>query len=237
MTGASGLGDRLTKLRTRIDEAAVSAGRDPSSVRLIAVTKTHPIAMAAAVVGLGVTDLGENRPAELVAKASVVAARWHLIGQLQRNKVRDVVGVATLIHSVDRTSLVDAIARRAEDLDLVQSVLVQVNVADDPAKSGCSLAELDALVTYAVERRAIRVVGLMTVPPLPAAGSDPVAASGRWFERLRSARDRLRVDHPQVVELSMGMSDDVEAAVREGSTMVRVGSALFGERATAEESR
>ncbi len=237
MTAETGLGDRLTDLRARIASAALSADRDPSSVRLIAVTKTHPITTAAAVIALGVTDLGENRPAELVAKASVVAARWHLIGQLQRNKVRDVVGVASLIHSVDRMSLVDAIARRAEDLGLVQDVLVQVNVADDPAKSGCSLAELDALVTYAVGMPAIRVVGLMTVPPLPAAGSDPVAASGRWFARLRSSRDRLRVDHPQVTELSMGMSDDVEAAVREGSTMVRVGSALFGERATLEESR
>lgn len=232
-----GLSDRIEHLRARIAVAAAESGRDPESVRLIAVTKTHPSATASAAVAAGLTDLGENRPAELVAKATLVAARWHLIGQLQRNKVRDVVGVATLIHSVDRSPLVDAIARRAEELGLVQDVLVQVNVADDPAKSGCSLAELDALVTYARDRPSVRVVGLMTVPPLPAAGSDPVGEARRWFERLRTARDRLRAIDPQVNELSMGMSDDVEAAVREGATMVRVGSALFGKRATTEESR
>lgn len=237
MSEMPGLSDRIEHLRARIAVAAAESGRDPESVRLIAVTKTHPSATASAAVAAGLTDLGENRPAELVAKATLVAARWHLIGQLQRNKVRDVVGVATLIHSVDRSPLVDAIARRAEELGLVQDVLVQVNVADDPAKSGCSLAELDALVTYARDRPSVRVVGLMTVPPLPAAGSDPVGEARRWFERLRTARDRLRAIDPQVNELSMGMSDDVEAAVREGATMVRVGSALFGERATTEESR
>lgn len=237
MSEMPGLSDRIEHLRARIAVAAAESGRDPESVRLIAVTKTHPSATAAAAVAAGLTDLGENRPAELVAKATLVAARWHLIGQLQRNKVRDVVGVATLIHSVDRSPLVDAIARRAEELGLVQDVLVQVNVADDPAKSGCSLAELDALVTYAAGRPSVRVVGLMTVPPLPAAGSDPVVVARRWFERLRTARDRLRAVDPRVNELSMGMSDDVEAAVREGATMVRVGSALFGERATTEESR
>lgn len=237
MSEMPGLSDRIAHLRARIAVAAAESGRDPESVRLIAVTKTHPSATASAAVAAGLTDLGENRPAELVAKATLVAARWHLIGQLQRNKVRDVVGVATLIHSVDRSPLVDAIARRAEELGLVQDVLVQVNVADDPAKSGCSLAELDALVTYARDRPSVRVVGLMTVPPLPAAGSDPVGEARRWFERLRTARDRLRAIDPQVNELSMGMSDDVEAAVREGATMVRVGSALFGERATTEESR
>jgi len=234
---SSDLAERLVQLRARIEAAAGSAGRVPGDIRLIAVTKTHPSETAAAAVALGLTDLGENRSAELVAKAAEVSARWHLVGQLQRNKVRDVLGVAALIHSVDRIPLIDAIARRAEELGLVQDVLIQVNVADDPAKSGCSLAEVDALVTYAASRPAIRVVGLMTVPPLPAGGADPVAASARWFERLRTARDRLRVEHPQVVELSMGMSDDVEAAVREGATMVRVGSALFGQRATAEESR
>lgn len=237
MSEMPGLSDRIEHLRARIAVAAAESGRDPESVRLIAVTKTHPSATASAAVAAGLTDLGENRPAELVAKATLVAARWHLIGQLQRNKVRDVVGVATLIHSVDRSPLVDAIARRAEELGLVQDVLVQVNVADDPAKSGCSLAELDALVTYASDRPSVRVVGLMTVPPLPAAGSDPVGEARRWFERLRTARDRLRAVDPRVNELSMGMSDDVEAAVREGATMVRVGSALFGERATTEESR
>lgn len=237
MSEMPGLSDRIEHLRARIAVAAAESGRDPESVRLIAVTKTHPSATASAAVAAGLTDLGENRPAELVAKATLVAARWHLIGQLQRNKVRDVVGVATLIHSVDRSPLVDAIARRAEELGLVQDVLVQVNVADDPAKSGCSLAELDALVTYARDRPSVRVVGLMTVPPLPAAGSDPVGEARRWFERLRTARDRLRAIDPQVNELSMGMSDDVEAAVREGATMVRVGSALFGKRATTEESR
>ena len=158
------------------------------------------------------------------------AARWHLVGRLQRNKVRDVVGRGWLLHAVDRRPLVDAIAARAEALGVVQDVLVQVNVGADPATAGCDPADLEGLVTYAAARPGLRVRGLMTVPPLPPPGEDPGVAAAPRFARLRSARDALRDRVPALEELSMGMSEDLEAAVREGATMVRVGTALFGAR-------
>jgi pyridoxal phosphate enzyme (YggS family) len=225
------LPERLAAVRARVAAAALAAGRRPEDVRIIGVTKTWPPEVAAAAAAAGLADLGENRTAELVAKAAAVpSVRWHLVGRLQRNKVRDVVGHGWLLHAVDRPGLVDAIADRAEALGTVQDVLVQVNVAGDPAKAGCDLADLEGLVTYASARAGLRVTGLMTVPPLPPPGEVPAAAAGPWFARLRAARDALRERFPELEELSMGMSDDLEAAVGEGATMVRVGTALFGTR-------
>jgi len=225
------LDTRVADLRERVATAARRAGRDPQEVRIIAVTKTHPPEVAAAAVAAGLDDLGENRVGELVRKAGAVpAARWHLVGQLQRNKVRDAVGTAALIHSVDRRELVAAIGRHAVGCGAVQDVLVQVNVAADPAKSGCRLDDLEGLLTYASAVDGVRVVGLMTVPPLPPAGTDPAATAGPAFRRLREARDGLHGRFPGLVELSMGMSDDLEVAVAEGATMVRIGTALFGVR-------
>ncbi len=228
--GPTSLEARIAEIRERIGRAALRAGRDPAGVRLIGVTKTHPVEVAAEAVAAGLLDLGENRVDELVAKQGEVDARWHLIGRLQRNKVRDVVGRAALVHSVDRRSLVDALGGRAVAQGVVQDVLVQVNVAGDPAKGGCSLAEVPALVSYAAGAPGVRVVGLMTVPPLPGAGEEPGAAARPWFRALREVRDRLRAEHEGLEELSMGMSDDLEVAVEEEATMVRIGSALFGSR-------
>ena len=224
------LEERIAQVRQRIARAAESVGRDPGGVRLIAITKTHPAELAHAALAAGLQDLGENRVDELVAKSAEVAARWHLVGQLQRNKVRDVVGRATLIHSVDRRPLVDAIGRHAVAGGVVQDILVQVNVGDDPAKGGCRLAEVGELVSYAAGTPGLRVVGLMTVPPLPGAGSAPDDAARPLFRQLRALRDELHEQHPELVELSMGMTDDLESAVQEDATMVRIGSALFGSR-------
>ncbi len=221
---------RAAAVRMRIDRAAAQAGRDPADVRLVAVTKTHPVELARAAVEVGLEDLAENRVDELVAKHDQVSARWHLVGQLQRNKVRDVVGRAHLIHSVDRQSLVDTIGRHAAARGLTQDVLIQVNVGDDPAKGGCGLSDADGLVSYAAAVPGVRVRGLMTVPPLPPQGADADAAAAPHFRMLRALRDRLREQDPDVQELSMGMSDDLESAVQEGATMVRIGSALFGPR-------
>ncbi len=227
----AGLPARIAAVRARLEDAARAAGRDPAEVRLIAVTKTHLPEVAAAAFAAGLTDLGENRTGELVAKAAAVpGAAWHLIGRLQRNKVRDVVGRGWLLHGIDRRSLVDAVADRAEALGAVQDVLIQVNVGEDPATGGCDLSELADLVTYASLRPGLRVRGLMTVPPLPPPGEDPATTAAPVFRRLRAERDALRERFPQVEELSMGMSDDLEAAVREGATMVRIGTALFGSR-------
>ena len=152
MVDMDGIGERLAAVRGRIERAASAAGRHPDEIRIIAVTKTHPVAVAQAAVTLGLDDLGENRVDELALKHADVAARWHLIGQLQRNKVRDVVGRVHLIHSVDRAPLVDAIGRHAVAHGLVQDVLVQVNVGDDPAKAGCRLADAAELVSYEIGR-------------------------------------------------------------------------------------
>lgn len=228
------LAERVGIVRERLEAAASAAGRQAADVRLMAVSKTHPPERAAAAVTAGVVDLGENRVQELLAKQPLVqGARWHLIGALQRNKVRDVVGRQVLVHSLDRRSLADALSARAEREGSVQRVLVQVNVADDPAKGGCRLDELDELVAYARDLPNLAVEGLMTIPPMPAAGADPADAARPHFASLREARDRLRSRYPEVVHLSMGMSADLEAAVAEGATIVRLGTAIFGPRGDA----
>jgi PLP dependent protein len=225
------LADRAAAVRERVARACATAGRRPSSVQVIAVTKTHPPAAARAAVAAGFDDLGENRVEELVAKAPLVeGARWHLVGRLQRRKVREVVGRQILVHSVDRPSLADALSRRANDAGSVQRVLVQVNVGDDPAKGGCRVDEAVDLVAYARQLPNLTVEGLMTVPPMPPEGSDANEVTRPHFARLRELRDEARTRFPEVVHLSMGMSADLEAAVAEGATMVRVGTAIFGPR-------
>jgi PLP dependent protein len=227
---------RIAQLRARIVAACTAAGRDPSAVTLIAVTKTHPDATVLAAIGAGLSDLAENRVQELARRFATLpdatsgTVRWHLVGQLQRNKVRDVVGRVSLIHSIDREPLLDTVSKHALAAGIVQDVLIQVNVGDDPAKGGCSLGRLEGLVTYAATVPGVRVVGLMTVPPLPPAGSSVQDTAGPCFRRLREERDRLRARFPALEELSMGMSDDLEVAVEEGATMIRIGSALFGQR-------
>jgi pyridoxal phosphate enzyme (YggS family) len=228
---------RLDDIRGRIAAACEAAGRDVTEVTLIAVTKTHPDATVLAAIDAGLVDLAENRVQELTRRlaaleqAGAAPVRWHLVGRLQRNKVKDVVGRTTLIHSIDREELVERVATVALAAGVVQPVLIQVNVGDDPAKGGCSLDRVEGLVTYASTLSAVRVVGLMTVPPLPPPGGRAEDTAGPCFRRLREERDRLRVHFPTLEELSMGMSDDLEVAVREGATMVRIGSALFGQRA------
>ncbi len=231
MIVAGELAGRLADVRSRIEAAAERAGRREQDVLLIGVTKTHPPQLAQAAVDAGLADLGENRVQELVAKREhVEGARWHLIGQLQRNKVRDVVGRQVLVHSVDRARLADALSRRAEQLDALQRVLIQVNVGDDPAKGGCEVGGTLDLVAYARGLPNLAVEGLMTIPPLPPTGVDPLEFAQPHFATLRELRDQARERFPEVLHLSMGMSSDLEAAVAEGATMVRIGTALFGTR-------
>jgi pyridoxal phosphate enzyme (YggS family) len=223
--------ERADQLRERVTAACAAADRAPTAVQIVAVTKTHPPALARAAVSAGLEDLGENRVAELVAKAPRVdGARWHLIGRLQRRKVRDVIGRQVLVHGVDRRSLADALSRRAHEAGTVQRVLVQVNVGDDPAKGGCDVDDCLDLVAYARQLPNLTVEGLMTVPPMPPDGSDANAVTRPHFARLRHLRDDARSRFPEVVHLSMGMSADLEAAVAEGATMVRIGTAIFGPR-------
>lgn len=229
MSGQDEVRQRLRRLRERLARACRAAGRDPDAVRVVAVTKTHPPALAQAAVDAGVGDLGENRVEELLAKQPrVQRARWHFVGRLQSRKARRVVDRVVLIHSVDRRSLVDELAARASGTH--QPVLVQVNVGRDPGKGGCEPDETLDLVAYAQAQPTLEVQGLMTMPPMPPPDADPVEAARPHFARLRRLRDRVRERWPGAVELSMGMTADLEAAVAEGTTLVRVGRALFGER-------
>jgi pyridoxal phosphate enzyme (YggS family) len=233
--GPEALAGRLEAVRARLASACAAAGRRTADVRLIGISKTHPPALAQALVDLGVADLGENRVREMVAKMDrVESARWHLVGRLQSRKARDVIGRHVLVHSVDRRSLAEALSRRAERAGALQRVLVQVNVGDDPAKGGCHIDQTLELVAYARDLPNLAVEGLMTMPPQPADDGDATAASGEiarpHFATLRRLRDEARERWPEVVHLSMGMTADLEAAVQEGATMVRIGTALFGPR-------
>jgi len=213
----SDIATAITEVRARIAAAARGAGRDPDAVRLVAATKTVPAEQVAEAVALGVTDVGENRAQELLAKADALATapdvRWHFLGRLQRNKVRSLAGRVTWWQSVDREALGVAIARHAPGAQ----VLVEVNLALEPQKGGCGPTDAPALAD-ALRRLGLRVEGLMTIPP---AGDDP----RRWFAALRELGGDLGVHH-----LSMGMTDDYEIAVEEGATMVRIGRGIFGAR-------
>lgn len=204
---------RVAEVRDRIAAAAARAGRDPGAITLVAATKTVDVARVQQVVDAGVVDVGENRAQELLAKTAVQGARWHFLGQLQRNKVRQLAPWVGCWQSVDRPELGAEIARRAPGA----RVLVEVNVGEEPQKGGCAPAAVPTLVD-ALRADGLDVAGLMTVPPH---GDDP----RRWFAQLREHAAALGL-----AELSMGMTDDFELAVEEGATMVRVGRALFGTR-------
>jgi pyridoxal phosphate enzyme (YggS family) len=207
---------RLGAVRERLGAAARRAGRTASDVRLVAVTKGVAPPAIRAVLQAGVTDLGESRAQELVAKANELAAEapaWHFVGRIQRNKVKALAPVVTLWQSVERAEVGAAIAERAPGA----RVLVEVNTAGDPAKGGCRPEEAGALVD-ALRTAGLAVEGLMTVP---AYGPDPRPA----FAALRDLAGGLGLP-----ELSMGMSDDFEVAVEEGATIVRIGRAIFGPR-------
>jgi pyridoxal phosphate enzyme (YggS family) len=220
---------RAEAVRRRIAEACARAGRNPAEVRLLAVTKTHPAEAAAFAARYGLEAVGENRVQEGVEKRAQCAAaiRWELIGHLQSNKAALAARAFDRIQSVDTPKLAEHLDRAAAAAGKVLPVLLQVNAADDPAKFGAAPAAVAALLEAALARPALRVEGLMTIARL---SPDPAVAA-RCFADLRELRDRLAVQFATPLpELSMGMSGDLEAAVAAGSTLVRVGSALFGER-------
>jgi pyridoxal phosphate enzyme (YggS family) len=219
------LSDRLAAVRARIDAACGRAGRDPAAVTLVAVTKTVPPRVAATAAELGMHDLGENRPQELWRKAAAVpAARWHLVGHLQRNKVDKTVPLVTLIHSVDSERLLDALdafgRRRGEPVP----VLLEVNCSREASKGGFRPEEVPGLGDRLVSLVGLAVCGLMTM----AAYSEDAELARPAFAELRRLRDDLRARAGLgLPHLSMGMSNDFEVAVEEGATLVRIGTTLF----------
>ena len=218
-------------VRRTIEEACHRSGRDISEVTLVAVTKTVAVSLIEAGIVAGMTHLGENRPQEIVRKKALIDqdVHWHLIGQLQRNKVKDMVGVSWLIHSLDRVSLADEIEKRAGQQGMVQPVLLQVNISGEDTKSGMEPGTVIPFIEEMAERPHLKVTGLMTIAPNV---SDPEDARP-VFKKAKILYDSIAdMDYPHVDMryLSMGMSNDYEVAIEEGSTMVRIGRALFGER-------
>jgi PLP dependent protein len=218
----------VAEVRARIERAARASSRSPTDITLIAVSKGFPAPVVEQALHAGVEDLGENRAQEFEAKVAAVtgSARWHFVGRLQRNKVRVVVGACALIHSVDRPKVAEAISARAHTLGVVQDVLVEVNVSGEEAKSGVGKADAIAFSEEVAGLDALRVRGLMTIPPWPERPED----SASYYATLRDLRDELVRSAPEARELSMGMTRDFEVAVREGATLVRVGEAIFGPR-------
>jgi len=227
---STGIAERVAAVRRRIERAARRCGRDPAAVTLVAVGKTHPSEALAAAVEAGITDLGENRVQEAVAKkASVPPASWHLIGPLQRNKVSAALRVFDVVQTVDRPALVERLAALL-DRDWPGRrlpVLLEVNVGGEPQKAGVAPAEALALARDVVRHPQLDLRGLMTVPPLAA----DAEASRPHFRTLAALAEdlRQRLGLP-LAALSMGMSHDFEIAIEEGATIVRVGTAIFGPR-------
>lgn len=228
--------ERLAALRERIDAAAARAGRSPGSVTLLGVAKRVASEAVAEAVGAGLRDVGENyvqeatgRRDELIQmldKARNPSPHWHFIGQLQRNKARVVAEHFDLVHTIDREALGAALDRHAGAAGRRLDVLVQVNTSGEAQKGGVAPEETAALLDASHAWSHLRVVGLMTIP---APADDPEDARPA-FARLRDLQGRLHAEHPDLRDLSMGMSGDFEVAIEEGATIIRVGTALFGPR-------
>jgi PLP dependent protein len=219
---------RWRAVREAVDAACRAAGREPSSVTVVAVSKLHPAEAVDAVVAAGAGDVGENYVQELVAKQAVVraAARWHFIGRLQRNKARMIAGRVALIHAVDSVELGAELGKRALAVGTIQPVLAAINVGGEAQKSGVSPSDAASLVAALRDTAGIRLDGLMTMPP-PA---DDPESTRPAFLALRTLRDSLATPSTPLPHLSMGMSHDFAVAIAEGATLVRIGTAIFGER-------
>jgi pyridoxal phosphate enzyme (YggS family) len=225
---AAEVGARLLAVRARIAAACEAAGRSPREVTLIAVTKTFPAADVAVLASLGVIDIGENKDQEARAKAAQcaaagVAVRWHFVGQLQLNKTASVARYAAFVHSVDRAELVDALARRARAAERAITCLVQVRLDDQPGRGGVVMPDVLALADAVASQPGLVIGGVMAIAPL---GAPPRPA----FARLRQVAELVRSAHPGAMMISAGMSGDLDEAIAEGATHVRVGTALLGGR-------
>jgi hypothetical protein len=231
LTVEASVAARLQSVRSRIDAAARRAGRDPSDVQLIAVSKTFGADCVRAAWAAGQRDFGENRVQEALQKIAGTAdmeIRWHLIGHLQSNKAKKAASFAC-IHSVDSVDLLRKLDAAAREQAASPEVLVQVDLAGEATKFGAGAADARRILDAALEARAVRVTGLMLIPPW----NEDQEQTRPWFVRLRELRDGWRADGVRadaLRHLSMGMSHDFEAAIEEGATLVRVGTAIFGKR-------
>ncbi len=227
------LRDRFADVLRRIETAARACDRSPEEIKLVAITKTHPAETLQAALNLGAKDFGENRVQEAEGKIAELGrnvARWHLVGHLQTNKARRAVSLFDVIHSLDSAGLAERLDRVcAEEGRQSLDVLVQIDLGGEVTKSGVETAALPALLSTLEQCNRLRLVGLMTLPPF----FENLDCSRPFFKTLRELRDELQAQGhfgSAKGELSMGMSHDFEVAIAEGATMIRVGTALFGER-------
>lgn len=222
----------LATIRERIDKAAVEAGRNPSDIKLVAVSKTKPAEAVIEAAEAGATIFGENYIQESIEKAETVKVpgiEWHFIGHLQSNKAKFAVRIFDMIHSVDSLKLAKEIDKQAKKIGKVQDILVQVNISMEETKSGVSEAQAEDLVKSIGALDNVSVKGLMTMPPF---FNEPDQARP-YFSALRTLAERIRalgLKNVSMSELSMGMTGDFEPAIQEGSTYVRIGTAIFGSR-------
>ena len=233
MAAGEALQIRIDEVRRKIAAAVENSGRTPESVKLVAVSKTHPAALVREAIGLGLTDFGENRVQEAENKIIAVghsAARWHLIGHLQTNKARRAVTLFDVIHSLDSISLARRLERACVESGREElQVLIQVDLAGETTKSGIAAPELPTLASFINDCTRLKLIGLMIVPPF----FDNADDVRPFFHRLRELRDEVQAAGffgGGTGELSMGMTHDFEVAIEEGATMLRVGTAIFGER-------
>jgi PLP dependent protein len=221
--------ESVADVRSRIASAAREAGRDPTHVTLVAVSKAQPIEAVRAVHALGVQDFGENYPQEALPKIAALdrdAPSWHFIGQIQSNKTRPIATHFAWVHSIDRIAIARRLSEQRPYHAAPLQICLQVRLADEPGKAGVPPASLAALAEEVADLERLRLRGLMCLPP-PTADADRQRS---MFRRLRELRDELNVTGHQLDVLSMGMSGDFEAAIAEGATHVRIGTAIFGAR-------
>ena len=222
-----GLADRLASVRSGIADAARRAGRPADAITTIVVTKFHPVSVIEELFTLGVRDVGENRHQEAQAKAAALAQlglNWHFVGQIQSKKARQVRAYARVIHSVDRPALVDALASSADEVEC----FIQVNLTEDPARGGVAPVDLLPLVDRVQATSGLRLLGLMAVAPIDT--GEPESEPRAAFARVRELAEGVHRIAPEATALSMGMSQDYVAAILEGATHLRIGTAITGKR-------
>ena len=228
----TGIKKNLEEVKKRIEQAANASKRNPQDITLIAVTKTHPAEMINEAIELGVTDIGENKVQEIMEKYDKVkkGVRWHLIGHLQTNKVKYIIDKVYMIHSVDSVKLMDEIERQAEKHGVSEvKILIQVNISGEETKFGTDLAGLDEMLCHTGELKYVKVCGLMTIlPKIDTSVSNRLHFHNIYNKFIDISKNKY--DNVNMEFLSMGMSGDFEMAIEEGSNMVRVGTAIFGER-------
>ncbi len=224
------IGENLLKVNKKIDETAKGAGRNVDDIKLIAVTKTYGADLINEAISFGVTDIGENRVQEIMEKyESVKPVRWHLIGHLQKNKVKYIIDKVELIHSVDSVELAAEIDKKARKIDKVQKILLEVNVSGEESKFGIEPNKCIDICREISGFENVKIMGLMTVAPF----TDDEVLLGDVFSGLKNLAEKIRrenIKNVSMEELSMGMTNDFPLAIEKGATMVRVGTGIFGKR-------